>query len=124
MIRLQIMGETPAKKNSKVITKSGAIIPSERYREWHKSAMQQIDAQCHVVTPIEKECCIKMVFYHGDKRRRDSDNGASSILDLLCDSRILSDDKWEIVRKLQIENEYDKNMARCIIEISPYDLEL
>ena len=124
MIRLQLMGEVPSKKNNKIITKTHKLIPSTRYREWHKDAMQQLDVQCSIQQPIEKEVHIKMIFYHGNMKRKDSDNGVSSILDLLCDKKILKDDCWNIVRSLEIENEYDKNMARCIIESSPYDLEL
>lgn len=71
--------------------------------------------------PIEREIRIKMTFYHGDNRRRDSDNGASSILDLLTDCKVIKDDKWQIVRLLEIRNFYEKNNPRCLIEINGYD---
>lgn len=73
------------------------------------------------VMPIEREIRIKMTFYHGDNRRRDSDNGASSILDLLTDCKVIKDDKWQIVRLLEIRNFYEKNNPRCLIEINGYD---
>lgn len=35
MYRFIITGETPAKKNSRIVLKGGRNIPSERYRKWH-----------------------------------------------------------------------------------------
>ncbi|WP_307771108.1 hypothetical protein [uncultured Treponema sp.] len=64
--------------------------------------------------PIEREIRIKMTFYHGD-------NGSSSILDLLTDCKVIKDDKWQIVRLLEIRNFYEKNNPRCLIEINGYD---
>ena len=60
-----------------------------------------------------------MIFTHGDLIRRDSDNGSSSILDLLVDCGVLKDDNWKVVKKLEIENEYVKNQPSCSVEIQP-----
>lgn len=117
MISLIIHGETPAKKNSKIITRQGRLIPSKRYSQWHVQAMQEVDIQCRRFDPIEEEVAITLTFYHGDQVRRDSDNGTSSVLDLLTDCGILADDRWQIVRELNVRNFYDKNNARCEIEI-------
>ena len=124
MIRLQIMGETPAKKNSKILTRAGKLIPSKKYQEWHKDAMQQIQAQALMQArdvfgsvPLNEELKINLTFYHGDYRRRDSDNGTSSIFDLLTDCGVLADDCWTIIREFHVTNYYEKNLARCIIEI-------
>ena len=117
MIKLTVHGETPAKKNSKIITRNHRIIPSDRYRLWHQSASAEILTQCRVDTPIDYQVIVRLFFYHGDLRRRDSDNGTSSILDLLTDCRILLDDNWNIVKFIEVRNYYDKNNARCDIEI-------
>ena len=58
-----------------------------------------------------------MAFIHGDLRRRDSDNGTSSILDLLTDCGVIEDDNWQIVRELVIENGYEKGNPYCKVEI-------
>nr|DAP93787.1 MAG TPA: Endodeoxyribonuclease RusA [Caudoviricetes sp.] len=127
MYRFIIKGETPAKKNSRIVLKGGRNIPSERYRKWHTAAMIEINSQLlllkkeEAAMPIEREIRIRMTFYHGDNRRRDSDNGASSILDLLTDCNVIKDDKWQIVRALEIQNIYDKGNPRCFIEIDGYD---
>ena len=120
MIRFQILGETPGKKNSKIWTKSGKLIPSAKHQKWHQDAMLQLkrqflDLPCF---DIDYPVAVTLTFYHGDQVRRDSDNQASSIMDLLQDAKILADDRWQIVRILNIYNHFDKGNARCLIEIN------
>lgn len=119
MIRLVIKGEVPAKKNSRIVLKNGRNIPSKRYQEWHAEAEAQVLKQKVLLSevPVKKEVIVSIEFIHGDLRRRDSDNGTSSVLDLLCDTGILTDDNWQIVRKLQITNTYEKNNPMCIIAV-------
>lgn len=136
MLEFVIHSETPSKKNSRIFLKNGRNIPSKRYQEWHSKARIEIIAQAmeqsetiikntkaieplNFAIPIDTEIEISMSFYHSDNRRRDSDNGASSVLDLLQDCGIIADDKWQIVRDLHIHNYYDKN-ARCEISIYQY----
>ena len=127
MYRFIITGETPAKKNSRTVLKGGRNIPSERYRKWHTAAMIEINSQLlllkkeEAAMPIEREIRIRMTFWHGDNRRRDSDNGASSVLDLLTDCKVIKDDKWQIVRLLEIRNFYEKSNPRCLVEIDAYN---
>lgn len=113
--------ETPAKKNSRVVLKNGRNIPSARYREWEQNAYIFLKASKikSVKTPIGTPIEIQLRFIHSDKRRRDSDNQASSVLDLLQDAGILQDDSWQIVRKLVVEN-YAGKKACCIIRINDY----
>lgn len=121
-MRLIIKGETPSKKNSKILTRTGKLIPGKKYQEWHKDAMLQVAEQKKRLEklPVNREVIIHLDFIHGDQRRRDSDNGTSSILDLLVDAGILEDDKWQIVRQLHVTNDYEKNDPMCIICIEPY----
>ena len=51
---------------------------------------------------IDYPVSITLTFYHGDQVRRDSDNQAASIMDLLQDAKVLADDRWQIVRILTI----------------------
>ena len=123
MIRFQILGETPSKKNSKIWTRSGKLIPSKAHQVWKSDALIQINAQLALMGAerpgtIEEPVSITLTFYHGDQIRRDSDNQAASIMDLLQDAKVLADDRWQIVRILNIYNHYDKGNARSLIEIN------
>lgn len=129
MIRFIVYGETPSKKNSKIFTRAGKLIPSRRHLEWHTDAMLQMNAQLARMgklrpTPIDTPVKVKCTFYHGDKVRRDSDNQTSSIMDLLQDAKVLQDDKWEIVREISILNYYEKKNSRVVIEIENFQEQL
>lgn len=117
-----IEGETPSKKNSKIRTRSGYMIPSAAHQKWHQDAMLQLHAQISCMRkppePIEQPVQVTLQFFHGDNVRRDSDNQASSIMDLLQDAQVLADDRWQIVRILNIYNHYDKGHSRCEINIT------
>ena len=58
-----------------------------------------------------------VTFYHGDMKRRDSDNQLSSVLDTLVDAGILEDDNWKIIPEKHIYDAYDKGAARVELEI-------
>lgn len=120
-----IEGETPAKKNSKIRTRTGYMIPSAAHQKWHQDAILQLHGQISRMRkqpePIEYPVQIILQFFHGDMVRRDSDNQASSIMDLLQDAKLLADDRWQIVRILTIYNHYDKGHARCEIDIKPLE---
>ena len=113
-------GETPAKKNSRRILRSGKTIPSRRFELWHNENLFYLFRQKCPVKPLTEPLFIKMIFTHGDKTRRDSDNEATSILDLLQDGNVIADDNWQIVRKISIENRYEKNNPHCDIMIFDY----
>lgn len=119
-----IIGETPAKKNSRIVLRNGRNIPSKRYSIWHTAAQAELMSQKERgFVPIETPVIINLKFFHADKRRRDSDNGVSSILDTLVDSGILKDDNWQIVRILNVYNFFDRKNARCEIDIKTIDVD-
>lgn len=68
--------------------------------------------------PKDKQVKLTITFYHGDKKRRDSDNQLSSILDLLVDAGILADDNWQIIPQKEIFDVFDKDNARAVISIA------
>ena len=116
-----LQGETPSKKNSRINTRSGRSFPSKRYTEWHKEAVNLIYALQLKgdIEPIAKDKSIMLfiTFYHGDKRKRDSDNQLTSIMDTLVDAGILIDDNWQVVPLTFKANAYDKDNARCVVSI-------
>lgn len=116
---LHIPLETPSKKNSRVVDRrTGRTFPNKRYTEWHKAAALYVRQQ-HAHPIDEGPFVIYMEFTHGDKIRRDSDNGVSSILDLLVDCGILPDDNWMVVSKINVSNLYDKGNPGVQISINP-----
>lgn len=106
--------ETPSKKNSRITLKNGRTIPNKKYSEWHKKACLFIDKSLKFE---EKPLKIEVHFVHGDLRKRDSDNGLSSILDLLKDCKIIPDDNWMIIQSIKVSNSYEKNNPKAIIGI-------
>lgn len=115
----KISGETPSKKNSRIVnTKTGRTFPNKRFGQWHELALVEINRQklkLNLNDPLNNPLKATLIFIHGDKRRRDSDNGTSSILDLLNDAGILEDDNYNIIQELSIHNFYEKNNAACYI---------
>ena len=119
-MRIVIQGETPAKKNSRITLRNGKSIPSARYRAWREAAIPQIWAGARRERIPEGQAVkVSMDFFHGDLRRRDCDNGATSVLDALVDAKVLSDDRWSVVRELRVRNFYDKGNARVEVLIEP-----
>lgn len=116
-ISITLLGEVPAKKNSRVNTRSGRSFPSRRHALWHTQAALSARAQTVGQTTVENPCEISLCFTHGDLRRRDSDNGVSSVFDLLVDCGILKDDSWQFVRGFTVSNQYQKGSPRCEITI-------
>ena len=117
-----LTGETPSKKNSRINTRSGRSFPNARYMQWHGRAVLEIKKAIaeRKIKPIPKgkQVFLTITFYHGDYKRRDSDNQLSSILDTLVDAGILPDDNWRIIPHKEIFDAYDKDNARCIISLA------
>ena len=111
--------ETPSKKNSRVVDRrTGRTFPNKRFTEWHKAATLYVRQQnAHPMN--EGPFALYLEFTHGDKIRRDSDNGVSSILDLLVDCGVLQDDNWMVVSKIVTTNLYDKGNPGVQISIIP-----
>lgn len=40
-----IIGETPAKKNSRITLRNGVTIPSKNFQKWHKIALTELEMQ-------------------------------------------------------------------------------
>ena len=113
----KIIGETVSKKNNnKFNSKCKRMYKTKGYIDWYNDAVIQLRSQTKVKL-IEHPVEIHMRFVHGDKRRRDSDNGQTSILDLLVHEGVIADDNWFIARRLIVENDYEKGNPYCIITI-------
>lgn len=121
-MKITLMGETPPKKNSRIFnTKTRRNFPSPRYKKWHDTVINELNYLLmtkKIQSFYGKRVSITIVFTHGDLRTRDSDNQLSSILDTLKDAEIITDDRWQVVPRKFIYDEYEKGNARAEIEIT------
>jgi Holliday junction resolvase RusA-like endonuclease len=114
---LTLKGKIPSKKNSKQIVCRGKfpkVLCSKAYREWHEQASWELYTQ-------KKElgisnCEIRLIFTPPDKRKYDLTNKAESVMDLLVDTGILTDDNYEVVPKLTLE--LGTGDPGCVIHIN------
>lgn len=116
-VRIVLLGSTPAKKNSRVLTsvKGRAFsFPNKTYVKWHKVASSQI---------INVEQCldianVSLSFWWPDMRKRDITNATESVMDLLCDKKVIVDDWWGEVPRLELQSMgLDRENPRCEILI-------
>lgn len=116
MIEYFLEGSVPSKKNQKIFnTKTHRMFPSKRYQEWHDYAALMLRSK--VAECITEKCYVILVFCNDTNRRKDPDNGVSSVFDLLTDIGAWTDDCWQIVRTHHVFNTYEKNKPWCRIMI-------
>lgn len=99
---LNLRGIPVPKKNSRMcFVRGGRMfnIPSKRFKDWHSEAMAQLKNEPKMDFETFE---IIITFHFPDKRRRDLTNLAESIMDLLVDACIITDDNWQIVPCLKI----------------------
>lgn len=122
--RFHIPYETPSKKNSRVVDRrTGRTFPSKTFTDWHRRAAFWLRGTYTLPELKTGVYGVYMGFTHGDKRRRDSDNGVSSILDLFVDLKIIPDDCWEVVRTISVENRYEKGHPGVEVVIMPLNVD-
>lgn len=96
--QIVIYGRIPSKKNSKMAIPIGnrcVLITQKKYTEWHRDCSKQL-----LKTPLPTIMELTILFFFPDNRRTDLTNKAESIMDLLVDNGILTDDNWTIVPRL------------------------
>ena len=103
---LRLHGRIPSKKNSRVNTRSGRSFPSKKYKEWHEAAMWELKSQ-KPPQGIDR-CEIQLVLHMPDRRRADLTNKAESVMDLLVDAGVITDDSWQVVTPIILHGFYDK----------------
>jgi len=104
-MHLVINGSVPGLKNQKQLfvnrkTGKNFITSSVRAKEWTEAALWQLKGKPAVISyPV----AITMVFYFEDNRKRDLDNVASTVLDVLRKANIIVEDDWQHVRPITID---------------------
>ena len=118
-------GTVPSKKNQRrTFYKYGRVIniPSKQYEDWHKDALAQLEVLG--VKKMNPPYKVHLSFWMKDKHRKDMDNSAQSVLELLQDAEVIEDDDCKLLQevhlyykgtskdaprvKVQIDSEIDK----------------
>lgn len=116
-IKIYLEGETPAKKNSRVTdTRTGRSFPSARYRNWEQEKILEVRRQ-YQGDPFSGQAFVFLIFYHEDRRSRDSDNQVSSVFDMLKKAKVLKDDRWTLLPLHCVLNEL-ADSAGCDVLIA------
>lgn len=114
-MKIIIYGNTPSKKNSKIISCRGnrpCLFPSAKYTEWHKDALLQLIGKGKITSPK-----LNLTFFASDNRKFDLTNKAESIMDTLVDAELITDDNYSIISDLHLVfGGVEKGQARCEIE--------
>lgn len=114
-MKIVIYGSTPSKKNSKIMVCRGKfpiLLPSNKYTEWHKDALQQLIGSKPIHSPK-----LTLTFYAGDNRKYDLSNKTESIMDLLVDAGLIQDDNYSVISDLHLKfGGVERGQARCEIE--------
>lgn len=93
------------------------MVPSEAHEAWHMEQMLALRRQCTSVTIEKVKACI-ITFYFPDNRKADLSNKAESIMDLLVNAGVLSDDAWQMVPRLDLRaGGIDKEKPRVHITL-------
>jgi Holliday junction resolvase RusA-like endonuclease len=123
-LKIVINGRIPSKKNSRCLfVRNGKLmnIPSAKYTTWHKEAMIQVlgTPKTHATST---NLDVEIDFFAPDKRASDLSNKAESIMDLLVDAGIISDDNWWVVNRLVLNfRGVDKKECGALVSIKEYD---
>ena len=116
MIELVLEGNVPSKKNSRAITRAGISVPNNKFIQWQNDALKQIRVQTRqrFYVPV----AIEVIIYFGTMGRADLDNRLTSILDMLVEGLVLTDDKWQNVPMMKAQAEYRKGQPGAFIRIT------
>lgn len=118
---IEFHGHIPSKKNSKIKTRSGSIIPSKAYSTWHKEQSKMLLEYRSIPSPV----AIEYKFWIGGKAvpaRFDLSNAIESINDILVDTKILSDDAFDHLceEKMSVEG-FVRGEQVVMVTIAPVE---
>lgn len=83
----------PVSANQRLIkSKTGILINSSKYRDWHNLALYQIKNQFPKIETLTGRIKLSIEVHFKDKRRRDIDNIVKGLQDVLTDANFFIDD--------------------------------
>lgn len=122
-MKLTILGDVPSQKNRKIISTNRAtgrpfLRSAPAVKEWQEQAIEQLQQQFKGCTVTGYPIELTIVFFYGSRRRKDLDNGASTVLDALVKAEIITDDCVDYLSCITLQyGGYDKINPRCEIFI-------
>lgn len=117
-IAFDIHGDVPSKKNSRRSISVGRMrfsIPGEYHESWHKEASREMRGYRFEGSPYD-HALVEITVYPKSARRSDLSNKCESVMDLLVDSGVLTDDNWYVVPELKMKfGGVDKSNPRASV---------
>jgi Holliday junction resolvase RusA-like endonuclease len=91
-------------------------MPSERYKQYERDAMNFIPVGRFIDYPVNVKC----LFYMPTHRKCDLTNLLEAIDDILVEAGLLADDNYKIIESHDGSRVYyDKDNPRTVVEITP-----
>lgn len=128
--RLDTVGDTPSKKNSRKLVCRGSrpfSFPSDAHAAWHRanetflytaSADSALAGIVWPQLPIRGILGIAVDLFPSTARLADCSNKVESVLDFMVDAGIISDDNWREVPMVCVAfNGVDRENPRAAVEI-------
>ena len=113
-IHFDLHGVIPSKKNSRITQRStGRSFPSAKYTAWHRESMKYLPRVKASDNPLH----IRIDFRLDSLRARDLSNMTESVMDLMVDAEIISDDNWKVVPRLTLSGKLDRNDPGATVTI-------
>lgn len=104
--RITIRGRVPSKKNGRRAIYVGGrtiMIASRDHEAWHADAMAQVREQYWPKQEVfAGPVAVEIEFWAPNRVKADLSNKAESIMDLLVDSGVITDDNWWEVQALTL----------------------
>ena len=122
MVEIVLKGRVPSKKNQRINTRDGRSFPSKKFTEWQEDAMWAVREQTkeRFIDPVK----IDITLQFGDRGKADIDNRITSMLDMLCEVLLITDDRWERVPEVTARAYYEPKKWGAIIKIEPTSIDL
>lgn len=96
-----------------MVTRNGRMILSKEYREGKEAMAWEIASQWHT-EPQRDDVTLNILFYFGDKRKRDIDAYLKILLDAM--SEIVYEDDSQVT-EMHVFKDYDKDNPRTEIQV-------
>jgi Holliday junction resolvase RusA-like endonuclease len=91
-------------------------VPNNKFIQWQNDALKQVRAQTRrrFYVPVR----VEVIVYFPTMGRADLDNRVTSILDMLVESLVLRDDRWQDVPQIEARAEYRKGDPGAFIRLT------